>query len=87
MEQKQIDLSQIIHLATDLSCESCTNHTFTEVVLIKKFSALVSPTGQEIMAPMPVFACNACGHVNKEFLPKIPVRAEQPPRPRISLDA
>jgi len=30
-------------------------------------SALVSPSGQETIIPMAVFACEKCGHVNKEF--------------------
>ena len=29
--------------------------------------ALVAPGGQETIIPMQVFACEKCGHVNKEF--------------------
>ena len=86
MTQQKMDLSRIIHLATDITCEQCKNYTFQEVVLMKKFSAVVSPSGKEIIAPMPVFACNACGWINKEFLPEMP-EPEQQPRPRVALDA
>ena len=30
----------------------------------------MSPNGQEIIAPVQVFGCNKCGHVNKEFMPR-----------------
>jgi uncharacterized Zn finger protein len=76
MDQKiNFDISQ----AQDITCGSCGNYTFQEVVLMKKISALVSPNGKDAIVPIPAFACNACGYVNKEFLPVIPaVRQEQP---------
>lgn len=60
-----IDLSQ----AQDITCENCGNYTFNEVSLMKRISALVSPTGKEAIVPIPTFACNACGFINKQFLP------------------
>jgi len=65
MTQK-IDLS----LGTDIVCEKCGNYTFEEVMMFKKFSALVSGNGQPGIAPIPTFACVACGNVNADFLPK-----------------
>jgi hypothetical protein len=55
--------------ASDVICEKCENNYFSQVVMIKKISALVSPTGQEAMVPVQLFQCNKCGHVNQEFLP------------------
>ena len=60
-----VDLSK----AQDVVCDNCGNYTFQEVVLMKKVSALISPTGKEGIIPIPVFACNACGYINKQFLP------------------
>lgn len=60
-----IDLSS----AEDVKCENCGNYTFEEVVLIKRISPLISPTGQEALVPIPTFACNACGFINKGMLP------------------
>tara|TARA_B110000902_G_scaffold150931_1_gene173503 strand:+ start:171 stop:290 length:120 start_codon:yes stop_codon:yes gene_type:complete len=37
---------------------------------MRKLSALLSPTGQQSMIPIQVFACAKCGHINKVFLPK-----------------
>ena len=36
-------------------------------MMLKKLSPLISPNGQEAIIPVGVFACESCGHVNKEF--------------------
>ena len=56
--------------AEDVVCEECENNYFSPAIIIKKVSALLSPTGQEMMAPVQLFQCNKCGHVNEDFLPK-----------------
>ena len=61
--QEQIDFSK----TTEIKCESCGGSTFKQTLLLRKMSALVSPNGQETIIPMQVFACEKCGHVNKEF--------------------
>ena len=61
--QEQLDLGK----TTEICCEKCGNKTFKQTLLIRKLSALVSPNGQETIVPMQVFACESCGHVNKEF--------------------
>ena len=61
--QEQIDFSK----TAEVKCESCGNPTFKQTLLIRKMSALVAPNGQETIIPMQVFACEKCGHVNKEF--------------------
>ena len=65
-QQINIDLSQ----TTEEVCEKCGNNTFVQVYQMRKLSALLSPTGQETMIPIQVFACAKCGHINKGFLPK-----------------
>ena len=52
-----------------ISCEKCACTYFSPAVMIKRLSALVSPTGQETLVPIQLFQCTNCGHVNKEFLP------------------
>ena len=61
--EEQIDFSK----TTEIKCEKCDNLTFEQTLLMRKMSALVSPNGQETIIPMAVFACEKCGHVNKEF--------------------
>ena len=65
-QELNIDFSK----TTAESCEKCESKTFTQRFLIRKLSALLSPTGTEAKIPIPVFACSKCGHVNKNFLPK-----------------
>ena len=48
-------------------CEKCGGETFKQTLLVRRMSALASPNGQEMIIPMAVFACESCGHVNKEF--------------------
>ena len=58
-----VDVSQ----TTSVQCEKCENSTFKQTLLIRKMSALVSPSGQETLVPVQVFACEKCGNVNSEF--------------------
>ena len=62
----QVDFSQ----TTEVVCEKCGNTTFNHVFKVRKLSALLSPAGKETIIPINVFACNKCGHINDEFLPK-----------------
>jgi uncharacterized Zn finger protein len=64
--QIKLDLKDL----TDIVCENCGSKFFRQVNAFKKISALVSPTGKEQILPVPVFRCDECGHINKEFLPK-----------------
>ena len=53
--------------ATTLECEKCGCKAFKQTLMLKKLSPLVSPNGQEAIIPVGVFACESCGHVNREF--------------------
>ena len=61
--QVKLDLKDL----TDIVCENCEGKFFRQVNAFKRISALVSPTNQETIVPMAVFACQKCGHVNSEF--------------------
>ena len=50
-----------------LQCEICECLGFKQTMMLKKLSALVSPTGQESIIPVASFCCEQCGHINKEF--------------------
>ena len=63
-----ISASQLAQ-AESVTCESCGNHTFVGVMMMKRISPIISPTGKEAVVPIQTFACNACGFVNKQFLP------------------
>ena len=53
--------------AKTLECEKCQGKGFQQTMMLKKLSALMSPTGQEAIIPVAAFACQSCGHINKEF--------------------
>ena len=61
-----LDNVDLTHAKT-LQCEICECFGFKQTLMLKKLSALVSPTGQESIVPIQVFCCEGCGHVNKEF--------------------
>ena len=67
-QQPQVNID--INKTTAEICEKCENDTFSQAFKMRKLSALLSPTGEEAMIPIPVFACAKCGHINKGFLPK-----------------
>jgi len=69
--QVSINASQLAQ-ADSVTCESCSNHTFVTVMMMKRISPIISPTGKEAIVPIQTFACNACGFVNKQFLPSMP---------------
>lgn len=62
----QVDVNKM----TDVVCVNCGGHFFNSIFLFKKLSALLSPTGKEAIIPIEAYACNDCGTVCKELLPK-----------------
>ena len=54
--------------AGDVTCDECESLHFVQVFKIKRISPVISPTGQEVMAPIQIFSCKECGHINKDFL-------------------
>ena len=63
--RQNVDLST----AVDVVCESCGSKQFKEVAYIKRVSAIMSPSGKEMIVPVGTFACAACNNVNAEFDP------------------
>ena len=53
-----------------LKCDACGNYTFIKSYFIRRVSPLMSPTGQEAMIPIEVFACGNCGKVPDKMIPK-----------------
>ena len=58
-QQVKIDLSD----ADTMKCQKCENTIFIQGYVIKKISAIVSPTGKEVIAPVQVFNCGNCGEM------------------------
>ena len=58
-QQVKIDLSD----ADTMKCQKCENSIFIQGYVIKKISAILSPTGEEVIAPVQVFNCGNCGEL------------------------
>lgn len=52
-----------------IKCEACESEVFQPAFVLRKVSALVSPTGKETVVPVQLFACIKCGHVNEDMYP------------------
>ena len=63
-QQVKVDISK----ADTIKCEYCGNYLFIQSPILKKLSALVSPTGQEALIPVDVYSCGNCGRVPKDML-------------------
>ena len=58
-QQVQVDLEK----AETMTCQKCGNSIFIQGYVIKRISAIVSPTGKEMIAPVQVFNCGNCGEI------------------------
>ena len=65
MQQQKINID--ISKADDIACEKCENLYFTPVVMVKRLSALLSPTGQEVKIPVQVLQCTSCSAITTPF--------------------
>ena len=66
-QQVKVDLNQ----AETMKCEHCGNVVFIKGTVLKRLSALVSPTGQEAIVPIEIYSCGGCGEVPKSMLKDI----------------
>ena len=57
--QVQVDLKD----AETMTCQQCDNKIFIQGYVVKRLSAIISPTGQEVIAPIQVFNCGSCGEL------------------------
>lgn len=68
-----------IENAKNMSCENCKNEVFVQTFVIKTISGLLTETGKEMMAPVPIFSCAKCGHVNNIFVKDLKINAVNEP--------
>tara|TARA_R100000030_G_scaffold47261_1_gene35727 strand:+ start:4242 stop:4526 length:285 start_codon:yes stop_codon:yes gene_type:complete len=72
-QQVQVDLSQ----AETMKCEHCGNVVFIKGTVLKRLSAIVSPTGQEAIVPIEIYSCGSCGEVPKSMMKDIGLETEE----------
>lgn len=68
MQQPQLNLS--LDKTTEVICEHCGNNTFKQSLMLRTASKFVTGTPEDAIVPIPVFACDKCGHINEKFIPK-----------------
>ena len=71
-QQVKVDLSQ----AETMKCEHCGNYIFIKGSIIKRLSALMSPTGEEALVPIEIYSCGNCGKVPKTMLGDVGIEEE-----------
>jgi uncharacterized Zn finger protein len=64
LTKPQVDLAE----QATMKCDSCGNYLFIVSYVIKKISAIVSPTGQAGLVPVQVYSCGNCGEVPSQLL-------------------
>ena len=62
--KQTVDLSK----ADKVKRDDCGNYLFITSYVIKRVSAILSPSGQEGLVPVQVYSCGNCGQVPKIFL-------------------
>ena len=60
----QVDLRE----ADTIKCDDCGNYLFITSHILKRLSALLSPTGEEALVPVQVYSCGDCGKVPSKLL-------------------
>ena len=62
--QTSIDLSKM----ETMKCEQCGSSLFSISYIIKRISAIMSPTGEESIVPVQVYSCDGCSKVPEVLL-------------------
>ena len=63
----RISMDQI-KVSKQVECD-CGGVMFSEKLMFKRISAILSPSGKEEIYPMQVIVCDSCGKVPTEFNP------------------
>ena len=58
MTQQKINID--LNKCSDVQCQRCKGSIFVQMNLLKIIPALLSPSGQEMIYPIPVFYCPNC---------------------------
>tara|TARA_Y100000593_G_C4288100_1_gene326698 strand:+ start:1045 stop:1524 length:480 start_codon:yes stop_codon:yes gene_type:complete len=61
------NMRTIVSRSQTVTCDKCDNYTFSQVMILKRVSPFISPTGEEMMLPVQVMACSVCNHINEQF--------------------
>ena len=71
MPPVNIDLTQCDDVRCTHTFEDgaiCNSALYGVEFVVKRISALLSPMGKEVLYPIQVYVCSACGTINTEML-------------------
>ena len=71
--QVQVDIRD----AETIKCNDCNNYLFITSFVLKRLSAIVSPTGEEALIPVQVYSCGNCGKLSDGMLEGSGLEEEQ----------
>jgi len=80
----KISLDQV-KMSESVKCD-CGGVMFSEKMMFKRISSILSPTGKEELYPMNVIVCESCGKVPTEFNPYDLVPKEYLAKKKIKID-
>lgn len=63
-----------IQNAKNLTCEKCDNEIFKQTFVVKSISGLLTEDGRDMLAPVPIFSCSKCDHVNDLFAKELKLK-------------
>lgn len=67
---QQINPNITLNDSTGCECSSCGSIFFKQSIIIRKFSKLLLGTTEDQVQPIPVFRCDDCGEVLKDYFPR-----------------
>lgn len=68
-QQNTLNANVDIKTLEDVVCDECGHNVFRDGVLVKYVSPLLTSSGKASYAPIPVWACAKCSHVNDALNP------------------
>jgi hypothetical protein len=66
-QQEQMGINIPLSKTLPVICESCGNDTFKQVIYIRKVSKFLVGSPEDIIKPVPTFACDKCSYINEDF--------------------
>jgi uncharacterized Zn finger protein len=66
-----------VESAKNVACEKCSCEVMKQAFVIKMVSGLLMQDGKDTYVPVPIFACNDCGHVNSVFVKDLKIKTKE----------
>ena len=67
-----------ILLILSIDIQQRSSQILKQAFVIKSISGLLSGDGKDTFVPVPIFACNDCGHVNSVFVKDLKIKTKEP---------